>query len=70
LLRIGFLGVVISNVFWIVARKGTEAWIGKELPSELRYDNDLFHFMLMASTFMVYKAFARGDGVPQSGGRP
>jgi len=70
LLRIGFLGGVISNVFWIVARKGTEAWIGKELPSELRYDNDLFHFMLIASTFMVYKAFARGDGVPQSGGRP
>ena len=68
-LRLGFFGVVGSNVFWIVARKGTEAWIGKELPTEYRYDNDLFHFMLIASTFVVYKAFARGDGHRPSLGR-
>lgn len=60
LLRIGFAGVVASNVFWIAARKGTEAWIGHELPIAYRYDNDLFHFMLIASTFTVYKAFSRG----------
>jgi len=28
LLRIGFLGVALSNVFWLVARRGAEAWIG------------------------------------------
>lgn len=64
LLRLGFLGVVGSALFWIVARKGTEAWIGHELSTEYRYDNDLFHFLLIASTFIVYKAFAKGEGLP------
>lgn len=68
LLRWGFLGVVSSAVFWIAARKGTEAWIGRELPTAWRYDNDIFHFMLIASTFVVYKAFARGDGLPDGFG--
>ncbi len=56
--------LLASNVFWIAARKGTEAWIGHELPTAYRYDNDLFHFMLIASTFTVYKAFSRSGGLP------
>lgn len=63
LLRMGFLGVVGSAVFWIAARKGTEAWLGHELPTAYRYDNDIFHFLLIVSTFVVYKAFAKGEGL-------
>ncbi len=71
LLRIGFLGVALSNVCWLVVRRGAEAWIGGELPTAYRYDNDLYHFMLIASTFIIYKAFARGEegGCPLQGGR-
>ncbi len=65
LLRIGFAGVVLSVVVWIAARKGAETWLGGELPTAWRYDNDLFHFMLIASTFIIFRGFARGDGVPE-----
>jgi hypothetical protein len=65
-LRLGFLGVAVSTVVWIVAREGTKAIIGGELPTVYRYDNDLFHFMLIASTFIIYKAIAKGDGLPEA----
>jgi hypothetical protein len=66
LLRIGFAGVAASNLVWIGARKATEAHLRMELPTEFRYDNDLFHFMLIASTYLIYKGFARGSGLPKS----
>lgn len=66
LMRVGFAGVVIANIAWLVAREGTGAWLGHEVPSEWRYDNDLYHFMLIASTFLIFKAFARGDGLPDA----
>lgn len=64
LLRVGFAGVVLANLFWVGARKGTEVVQGHALATEWRYDNDLYHFLLLASTFLIYKAFARGDGLP------
>ncbi|MFT5469733.1 MAG: hypothetical protein ACI8UO_004855 [Verrucomicrobiales bacterium] len=65
LLRIGFVSIAISNVVWIVTRKGTEAFLGHQIPTEWRYDNDLFHFMLIASTFVIYKGFSTGNGLPR-----
>ena len=61
LLRIGFLGVALSNAFWLAARRGTEAWIGGPLPTTDRYDNDFYHVLLIASTFIIYRAFSRGE---------
>jgi hypothetical protein len=66
LVRLGFLLVVASNVFWIAAREIASFWIGYELPVHLRYDNDLYHLMLIASTFIIYKAILRGDWVNPS----
>ena len=64
LLRVGFLGMVIANLVWLAAREGANAWLGYELPVAWRYDNDFYHLLLIASTFIVYKGFARGDGLP------
>jgi hypothetical protein len=66
LLRLGFLLVVASNVIWIAAREIASFWIGHELPVHLRFDNDLYHFMLIASTFIIYQAILRGDWVSPS----
>lgn len=60
-LKAGLYGVVASNMVWIVARKGTELIIGETLPVAWRYDNDVYHLMLIVSTFVIYKGFARGD---------
>jgi hypothetical protein len=60
LLRLGFLLVVASNVIWITAREIASFWFGHELPVHLRYDNDLYHLMLIASTFIIYQAILRG----------
>ena len=63
-LRIGFLGVVASNLVWLAAREGGNALLGYEVPIAWRYDNDLYHLMLIVSTFVIYKGFARGDRLP------
>ena len=60
LLRVGFLMAAGSNLAWIAARKIAEATRGEKLPLELRYDNDFYHFLLIASTFVIYKGFAAG----------
>jgi hypothetical protein len=52
--------VVTSNVIWIAAREISSFWVGHELPVPLRYDNDLYHLMLIASTFIIYQAILRG----------
>jgi hypothetical protein len=60
LLRLGFFLVVASNIIWIAAREIASSWIGYELPVQLRYDNDLYHLMLIASTLIIYQAILRG----------
>lgn len=60
-LRTGFLASGISNLVWIASRKITAALIGGEVPEAYRYDNDLYHFLLIISTFIIYKAVAQGD---------
>jgi hypothetical protein len=68
LLRLGFLLVVASNIIWIAAREIASFWIGYELPVQLRFDNDLYHFMLIASTLIIYQAILRGYWANPSGG--
>ena len=57
MLRWGFVAVVV----WIGARKITAVVLSGELPTEFRYDNDIYHFLLIISTFLIYKGIARGD---------
>ena len=56
-LRLGLAMVVISNLVWITARKIGGAVAGGEVPVAYRYDNDLYHFLLIASTFVIYQGF-------------
>ncbi len=62
LLRVGCWLVVLSNVVWVAARKIGNWAMGGEVPTELRYDNDLYHFLLIGSTYVIFRAFARGAG--------
>ncbi|MFT4550257.1 MAG: hypothetical protein ACI8XO_000724 [Verrucomicrobiales bacterium] len=56
-LRLGLVMVVISNLVWIAARKIGQGIAGGEVPVDYRYDNDLYHFLLIASTFVIYQGF-------------
>lgn len=33
----------------------------RKIPIEYRYDNDVYHLLLIVSTFVLYKAIAGGD---------
>ena len=57
-LRLGLMLVVISNLVWFVSRKVGIAIAGGVLPVAYRYDNDIYHFLLIAATFTIYKGFA------------
>ena len=56
-LRLGLSMVVLSNLVWVTARKIGDAIVGGEVPVAYRYDNDVYHFMLIASTFVIYQGF-------------
>ena len=55
LLRAGFLMVVIANIVWITIRFLENKILGHTIAEEYRYDNDLYHFLLMGATIMIYK---------------
>jgi hypothetical protein len=60
LLRTGFLMVVASNIIWIMLRQLENFILGHEIPKIYRYDNDLYHLLLIASTFIIYRAILKG----------
>lgn len=61
LLRIGFALIVCSNLFWLLMRNLINYYLGFSLPIEDTYDNDLYHFMLIGSTFIIFLAILRGQ---------
>ncbi|ASQ46799.1 hypothetical protein [Legionella clemsonensis] len=61
LVRTGFIAVVVSNIVWIGLREGANAILGYELPIQYRYDNDLYHILLIVSTYIIFIAIMRGD---------
>jgi hypothetical protein len=63
-LRSGFAMVCISNIVWFIARKTGMLIAGGEVPIQYRYDNDLFHFLLIASTFVIFQGFLQRRAGP------
>ena len=61
LLRIGFFMIVVSNVLWILARLIENHVLGHEIPISYRFDNDIYHFLLMFSSYIIYRGAAKGD---------
>ncbi|MDI9818290.1 MULTISPECIES: hypothetical protein [unclassified Legionella] len=59
--RIGFVAVIFSNMLWIILREGVSALLGYTVPVQYRYDNDLYHILLIISTFIIFLAICRGD---------
>ena len=66
MLRLGFSMVVISNIFWILARQIENYIVGHEILPQYRYDNDIFHLLLIISTFIIYKAVSTGEFVDRN----
>lgn len=60
MLRLGFLMVITANIVWTVIRHIENHILGHEIPIEARYDNDIYHLFLIVSTFIIYKAGAKG----------
>lgn len=56
-LRVGLMMVACSNLVWFVARKTGTLVAGGEVPVAYRYDNDVYHFLLIASTFVIFQGF-------------
>ena len=40
-----------------VTAQARQGLVHGELPVAYRYDNDIYHFFLIASTFMIYRGF-------------
>lgn len=53
--RLGFLFTFLSNIIWIALRKFLTNLHGGFLPPDLRYDNDVYHFLLIISTYILFK---------------
>lgn len=60
LLKLAWILIIISNVAWIGMRNWIEYYIGHPLPQNLRYDNDVYHLMLIGSTYILYLACVKG----------
>ena len=58
--RWGFVMIVLSNILWIAARTIENHIAGHEITMSDRYDNDVYHILLIISTFVIYKAIAKG----------
>ncbi|MBN2689406.1 MAG: hypothetical protein JXR42_02210 [Gammaproteobacteria bacterium] len=69
-LRVGFLLIVLSNVIWIGARYVTEYIIGGTLPIQYRYDNDIYHFLIIIAVVMIYRSIGRYWPLDQSADKP
>lgn len=60
LLRAGFVMVILSNIIWIAARQITIFKLGHAIPVQYRYDNDIYHLLLIISTFIIFLAISKG----------
>jgi hypothetical protein len=59
--RFGFLSIVGANILWIILRKGGEFILQTPIPPEYRFDNDIYHILLIVSTFIIYKSIEKGN---------
>lgn len=58
--RIAFICILGSNIVWILARQITGIMLKGHIPLAIRYDNDLYHILLIISTFILYKSIIKG----------
>lgn len=59
--RLGLAGILFANVLWILGRFITNAILGYEVPGEYRYDNDIYHVLLVICFLILYKSINRGE---------
>jgi hypothetical protein len=59
--RLGFILIFLSNIIWILLREGSNIVLGHEVPVAYRYDNDIYHVLLIISTFILFRSIFKGD---------
>lgn len=59
--RLGLVGIIVSNILVILVRMAINAYLGYELPKGYRYDNDIYHLLLVLSFYFLYKSISRGE---------
>lgn len=59
--RTGFILIVLSNIVWIVLREGAQLILDQKLPAKWRYDNDIYHLLLIYATYRVYRSIGQND---------
>jgi hypothetical protein len=62
LLRWGFILTIFSSALWIAMRQLASRYVDLDAHPEWKYDNDIYHLLLILSSFTVYYAIAR-DGI-------
>lgn len=65
LTRLGWVLIVISNLAWMLMRTGLGYYLGVDLEDypEYKYDNDIYHLMLIVSTFVLFHSIQKGDWI-------
>lgn len=61
LTRIGFLGIFITNLLWVVIRIIIDFHLHGRIQPQLRYDNDVYHLLEIIFTFIIFKSVLKGD---------
>ncbi len=62
LLRLGWMGVIVSNLSWILMRQLLQDYSRKYAVDfvHIRYDNDIYHLMLIVSTYLLFRSVSLG----------
>jgi hypothetical protein len=60
LARVSFLMIIGSNIIWITLRVVGYCIMGHNIDPIYRYDNDVYHLLLIISTFVLYKSITKG----------
>lgn len=60
LARIGLIFAVCSTIFWILARQIGLIYWDQNINVEYTYDNDIYHLMLIVSTYILFLSVNKG----------
>jgi hypothetical protein len=59
--RIACFSLILSNLIWIVLREILDVHYHLKGNVDLRYDNDIYHFLMIISTSFVFYSIYKGD---------
>lgn len=61
ILKRGIVMMLGATIAWIIMRQTTNWLLQTELPVAYRFDNDIFHLLLMLGTYWFFQGIRRGE---------